>query len=194
MTEHCSRCDKDLDPFNTETAPELLLICERQGLEYETVAKVVYRYTHPGSTNGPVRSLEFDMADKLLCGMGRWELWRTEFIEYYENVNLRMTRCAHEDCKVDFEPKTGPGTIRGGNPQIYCSRTCATSAANGNHRHKKTDVRPVLGTHATRCRNGHERTEENTIKLKSGKIRCRTCNNAGSARGYHKRRAAAVAA
>lgn len=43
----------------------------------------------------------------------------------------------------------------------------------------------------TKCSKGHEFTPENTILLRSGKRRCRACNNATSAAGYHRRREAA---
>jgi hypothetical protein len=157
----------------------LLVLAEKAEVDPTTITHYV---------SGERAAVEFDRADRLLCAMGLVDLWRSELHDYYYGVNLKLRQCEHPNCSVWFEPTTGPDTVRGGNAQRYCTKACASSAKQGNVRRKKTNVRPVAGTHATVCRNGHKRTPENTIQLKSGKIRCRVCNNASSNRGYHRRR------
>lgn len=76
------------------------------------------------------------------------------------------------------------------NTKIHHGREeCSECAREAARRHWAKH--PVLATH---CKHGHEFTPDNTMTLKNGKRRCRTCNNATSAQGYHRRRQQPVAA
>lgn len=158
-----------------ESVGSLAVLAERAGVAFGTLEKYVYEYAGH-------RSMLFDDADKILCALGKVDLWRGELNEYYENVNLHLAQCAHPNCLVWYEPTRSN--------HIYCSTACANSAKRGNRRIKHFKGKAMKGEHSFRCRNGHVRTPETTITLKSGKIRCRICNNETSMRSYRKARAA----
>lgn len=77
---------------------ELLYICERQELNFETVARVLSRYI-ADDPRDQIRSLDFDTADKLLCGMHRIDLWRSELSDIYYAVDLAWVKCECPGCE-----------------------------------------------------------------------------------------------
>jgi hypothetical protein len=168
-----------------ETVGSLAALADRSGVSIAALEKYMC---------GERRSMLFDHADGIVCALGKVDLWRSELSEYYENVNLNLRQCAHPDCSVWFTPgetkEAGARNPGSGRRQKYCSTPCANSARVGNRRIKHFRGAAQRGEHSFRCRNGHVRTPETTITLKSGKIRCRICNNESSNRSYKKARAA----
>lgn len=160
---------------------DLLVIAEKSGVSYFTLETFI---EHPDRS----ASVEFDVADNVLCACRLYEWWRGRYADYYAAVNLNMRQCAHPDCSVWFDI---PATDKGGRKE-YCSTACANSGKRGNRRIKHFKGRAMKSEHSPKCRNGHDRTPDNTMYLKSGKIRCRICNNARSNAGYHRKRASAT--
>jgi hypothetical protein len=169
--------DSDRDPCETG---ELVLLCERQNLEYGTIAKLVYRYNHPDNIDGPVRSLDFDTADKLLCGADLFDMWRGELIDYYYSVDLTWQKCACRGCETWFQSKHPS--------MLYCSKACRMSARHQRTGRTNRPVKVQRGADgmAKKCRNGHRRTRENTYYRSNGKRECLICkreaNNESHAR------------
>jgi hypothetical protein len=61
-----------------------------------------------------------------------------------------------------------------------------SDADNARDRAQKRRTRNQM-TGVTRCKRGHEFTEENTVRLPNGR-ECRTCRNASALARYHRRR------
>jgi hypothetical protein len=166
----------------------LIVVAERAGVPYSTLCTWV---------EGPRRAgaMPFNVADELLCACDLYHLWWGELGEYYERVDLSWKQCECEGCETWFQLKKD--TLGRHASQMYCSQQCRQAAhklRTGRNQHRlakanrrKKGGRPV-GVEERKCRNGHEFTPENTMILKSGKRRCRTCNNATSSAGYHRRR------
>lgn len=161
----------------------LLVLSDKSGVPYDTLETFLLK---PDRSE----SIEFDTADEILCACRCWNWWYTRYEDIYKGVNLNLRQCAHPDCSVWFAI---PASKQGGRKE-YCSTACANSHKKGNRRVKHFRGKAQRGDHSRKCRNGHERTPENTIRLKSGKIRCRVCNNARSNEGYHRKRGAVATA
>jgi hypothetical protein len=175
LLDYLAESDRDMHT-------DLLALSDRSGVPYDTLETMAIK---PDRSS----SMEFDVADNILCATRLWTRWRSHYEEYYYGTNLNLRQCAHPDCLVWFEI---PATDAGGRKE-YCSTACANSHKRGNRRVKHFRGKAQRGEHSKKCRNGHERTPETTIHLKSGKIRCRLCNNARSNEGYHRKRASATA-
>ena len=147
------------------------VLAEKVGCDQSSIESIVDQDS-PGA--------EFDLVDKLFCALGRVDVWRGQIADVYESTQL-LERCEHPDCSVLFLPSP-----HGGPRKRHCSRACTTSHLRGNRRIKH--FKGEAGS--SKCRNGHPRTPESTIFLKSGRIRCRVCNNATSLRGYYRKLAA----
>lgn len=161
---------------------DLLVLSEKAEVPYDTLETWILKPEHSAS-------VDFDTADRVLCACHVWNWWYSRFAEYYDNVNLKLRQCAHKDCSVWFEIPDSPQ----GGRKHFCSTECANSSKRGNKRIKHFKGKAMKTDHSAKCRNGHARTPENTIRLKSGKIRCRVCNNAVSNAGYHRKRELAEA-
>jgi len=94
VLERLAHLDSDRDPEETGT---LTLLCEHQGLNYDTVARNIFRFKA-----GECKSIDFDTADKLLCGLNLMDLWRGELADYYYSVDLTWRQCACPGCEVMF--------------------------------------------------------------------------------------------
>lgn len=200
LLTHIEIADRDRDPGEPG---ELTMICERQGLDYATIAKVIYRWKNPECLDGALRSLDFDTADKLLCGAGMFDVWRTDLLDYYLRVDLAWKKCECPGCETWFRPKQDHAGITA--PK-YCSKSCRHAARN-QRLGRTTKIVKVQrgqmgvnaqGTHTKRCRSGHRRTPENTYVRSNGKVECLVCkrkaNNASHARRQQARKAALAAA
>lgn len=154
-----------------------VVLAGKVGCDPTTIAKIIAQEN---------AGADFDLVDRLFCALGRPDVWRGELLDIYEGMRL-LERCAHPDCSAQFlQPSHGCRRKR------YCSQACADSGRRGYRRIKHFKGR-AQRKHSAKCRNGHQRTPENTITLKSGRIRCRICNNATSNRGYHAKKTTAVA-
>lgn len=77
---------------------------------------------------------------------------------------------------------------------MYCSMACRQSAyqmAKGITTNRRKNY---LKSRDKKCRNGHERTPENTRVRKNGKMECLLCARETNRKGYHRRRKQKVAA
>lgn len=188
LLTHIGIADRDRDPGEPG---ELTMICERQGLDYATIAKVIYRWKNPECLDGALRSLDFDTADKLLCGAGMFDVWRTDLLDYYLRVDLTWKKCECPGCENWFKPHPQSG-------RKYCSKSCSDSAWNQAHGRTHRTVKALRKRSSKKCRNGHERTPENTRVRENGKKECLICarasNRASYARVQQARKAALAAA
>lgn len=95
-----------------------------------------------------------------------------------------MKRCARRGCSNWFVPR------KSGKPQKYCCNNCAQI----HWRHMKAERNgqnlPVFGPESALtafvCKNGHERTPENTKIDPDGSRRCRICKRNWE-REYHQK-------
>lgn len=163
-----------------DEAHELLFICERQGLNYATIARLLYKYRH---NEVETQSLDFNTADRLLCGMFMWDEWYSDEVlnEWYHTVDLTWKQCELDDCQVMF--RYFPRSHR-----KYCSRSCRDSASNIATGRTHRTVKALREHNSKKCRNGHTRTEENTFTRANGKTECRLCMRATNRASYHKRK------
>ena len=147
--------------------------------------------------------VSFDFADQILCLLGLQYLWWGELEDIYYAVNLdtqrrvRMVpkghkRCIRPGCDKTFEIK-GKIPRSGVTSKKYCSRSCRTM----HHRYlsgerpwpsKSNNRERLTGEGGFVCRNGHERTPENTLYDRRGR-RCRICANETARRNYWNRKA-----
>ena len=145
-------------------------------VNYDTL----YRYVERGDRH----SMHFDYADRLLCAIGRAQLWFGPLREVYEEVELSddivggiqpparasgQKLCAGSGCTTLFTP--GQRTPW----QKYCSNACKHRSYM-QRRREKEGAPKRYGTRYGACPNGHERTHENTHVRRDGTITCRECN------------------
>lgn len=143
----------------TFKAADVRSLAERADIREDTLAKILM---------GRSKTIDFDVADRLLCVMNLTDLWRTSLHDIYESVllveGLRKPErasgakmCARLGCSNLFlQPKGTP-------PKKFCSKKCGT--ADWYHRNIgiKTQPRgPGRSLEKLVCRSGHERTPENT--------------------------------
>lgn len=144
----------------TFTKAAIYPLAERADVRGDTLHKII---------QGRSATIDFDVADRLLCVMNMSDLWRTDLKEIYESVWLDdrgswtpsrasgAKVCARVGCSVLFmQPKRCP-------PKMYCSSTCCAAAAWQRKHGVKTQPRGKdRALEKLVCRNGHERTPENT--------------------------------
>lgn len=155
-------------------APEsVYLLAERADIRGDTLEKIL---------SGRSKTIDFDLADRLLCAMNLSELWLTDLAELYQEAALSdevRTRkaltvsgrrmCARRTCTTVFAP------ARNNPHQRYCSSTCQTAdwkVRNG----KVVKIRGkgrVLDK--LECRKGHPRSAANTRHTTDGRIYCTIC-------------------
>lgn len=108
---------------------------------------------------------EFDLADGLLCSLGRVDIWQGELSDVYSSVSIPET-CERLGCSLKFHPKKQGGVKR----RRFCSRQCRQmdwlARAGQINDTPKRNLK-------VRCRGGHFRTSENT----NPRGQCLTCIN-----------------
>jgi hypothetical protein len=209
LTQHLSENDR-----NTLAAIDVL--AEKASIPYETLETW---YVNPERG----RSVDFNAADRLLAAAGLWHWWYNRFRDYYEHVNLNMTKCGCPGCEVMIEQSKHPlcriegctevgktrglcnrhelqarrdGTIhyyepvgrKDGIDKQYCSKACRTAAAKIREGVTKRRRKNYLNT-GDKCRNGHDRTPENTYHRRNGKEECIICRREANKASYHARTA-----
>lgn len=130
----------------------ITILAEKAGCHVDSIDTIL-RQKHPGA--------EFDLVDRLLCALGRPDMWIGTLADVYPTRFL--SKCAAPGCARKFKEFQ-----RGDNVKRYCSRRCASAASN---------VRRGLGSGNTRmgrCRQGHRLTPENSVS-QNGRRTCRTC-------------------
>lgn len=148
--------------------------------------------------------IEFNLADRMLCLLGLPHLWIGPLSDTYARVNLRETaspyartrnspkgrrRCARPGCLRTFDEAGGHVPRSGRTRKRYCSTACRIQ----DYRHRAGVHRSVDGPGrsflVSRCRRGHEFTEENTKWRPDGTKTCRTCIRESEARRAERRAA-----
>lgn len=131
---------------------------------------------------GDTATIDFDVADRLLCAMNLQDLWLTDLHDVYTAAPLvegpkkftvkpasgkRM--CARVTCTETFIPKPKHPHQR------FCSGRCAGAA----RRVKANPEAKIRGKGCIllklECKKGHERTPENTGHTKDGRLYCLIC-------------------
>lgn len=105
---------------------------------------------------------DFDLVDRIFCGLGRQDMWWGRFLDIYLSVEFRAT-CAAPGCSKRFA-ESKRGVLK-----LYCSRRCKAAASN---------VRRGLGSGNTRkglCRKGLHRITGDNIVVQNGRRTCREC-------------------
>lgn len=110
-----------LDEYETEAMvpgaqeySSTLILAERAGMEYDVLWHTLA---------GRAKTIDFDVADRLMCAMGLVHLWWREPLKtIYENVDLSgKSTCMARECGREFDL---PEQVRGGNEPLYCSSRC----------------------------------------------------------------------
>lgn len=163
----------------TTPAP-MIVLAERADLREATLYSMI---------RGRTKTVDFDVADRLLCAMNMHDLWLTDLHEVYVAAGLHegersrkverasgLKVCARKGCSNTFtQPVKTP-------PKKYCSETCcAASYWHKKHGAKTTLRGPGRKLEKLVCRNGHERTPENTGFNGVANF-CRICKNASDRR------------
>lgn len=135
------------------------VLAEKVGCDYKTVENVV-KQTHEG--------VDFDLADKLLCALGRVDMWRGVLADVYLEMQFVET-CALPGCGKTFPEQ------QIGRAKRYCSKNCGylgqrvkRGVATGERLRKRG-----------MCLKGHRLTPDNVriTKRGDGVLRtCRTCD------------------
>lgn len=129
--------------------------------------------------------VDFDLADQVICALGRVDFWRNELEHIYLSVRLKdkstfrgrkaargSRRCARTGCSNIFVPR------KGGHPQRFCSPVCKYTHHSAERRGSRSRENRRYDT----CPAGHDRSPENSrvVQHKSGQveIRCKICERA----------------
>ena len=168
----------------------ITLLAERADINADTLQKLL---------DGHMKTVDFDVADQLLCVMHMTALWRTDLHEVYEQAYLEegerqfkvgtpsgVRVCARRGCSVKFiPPKHSPR-------KRYCSKNCRSTA----WKHKVHPPKTMIygkdrNIQKLVCRNGHERTKENTGIQSTGYRYCLICHRAAASEYDRRRRGTA---
>lgn len=156
------------------------ILADKAGCDPTTITKIIAQ-KHEG--------VNFDLADRLFCALGRPDVWRGELLDVYEEM-VFVQRCALHSCSKTFPEKWSARR------KIYCSVNCKVLAA-----HVVSGARPGNRFIAKGyCRSGrHRMTPENAVPHRDGRGHfCRECDRekkvARNARYNAKRASQAVAA
>lgn len=139
------------------------VLAEKVGCDWSAIDNIIKQ---------EYEGVSFDLVDKILCGLGRVDLWQGELVDVYSSVWFVET-CGLHSCG-----KTFPESLRSGKRKRFCSDLCrslhhhtAAGKATG-HRHVQRG----------RCFKGHKMTLENSIinVQPDGAVKrqCRTCRKA----------------
>ena len=170
----------------TFASHSIRLLAERVDVRENTLEKII---------NGRGNTIDFDFADRLLCVMNLTDLWITDLKDVYDSAvltegkkrhniaNLSGERvCERRGCSNRFVPPAKSPRKR------FCSVSCKSAA----WKHKKFGLKGNLrgkdrALESLVCRNGHERTAENTGINARGTRYCLTCHRE-SVRRFRERR------
>ncbi len=162
-------------------------LAERADIHGDTLEKMLA---------GRSQTIDFDDADKLLCAINMTDLWVTNLSDVYASAILDDTEsrrrlekvsgariCERRGCSVMFVP---PPRVPG---KKFCSKACQSASWAHKTRGVKTQLRGK-GNSLTGlvCKNGHQRTSENTRVDYRGKTVCMTCKRAADQRKHERPR------
>lgn len=172
-------------PAPGQPLPALTTLATKTALSYDTIQRV---------WAGTTESLQFDVADRILCAVNAVQAWFREPLRqiYTQHALPEIVpprgRCQRRGCTASLPPKKQPG----GQPRKYCSRTCRDAASRARCRDKIRTGR--YSNPLDRCVHGHDWSPENTYVSPQGKRLCRQCmrdNQAQQRRRARQRLAAA---
>lgn len=148
------------------------LLAERADIRGDTLEKILA---------GRNQTIDFDIADRLLCVLGKTDLWHGDLKDVYEKSQLDddgyrrngrasgMRVCARVTCSEMFLPK----------PKHPYQRFCSAKCSSADNQLRRNPKRKILGKgrilQKLMCWNGHERTPENTRYTPDGRIYCVEC-------------------
>jgi hypothetical protein len=153
------------------------ILAEKVGCEQSTIATIIEQQWE---------GVEFDLADSLLCALGRWDIWHGALEDIYPTKF--METCALSSCGKRFPE------FKRGHLKRYCSKKCQLHAATARHR--------GIGENRFRARGycwsgRHRIVGDNKATRKDGTSYCRACDRekkvARNARYYAKLKAARAA-
>lgn len=166
----------------------IYLLAERVDVKGDTLQSIL---------SGRAKTIDFDLADRLLCVTNMSSLWLTDLSDIYLQAQLPEGEkkhvvatasgkrvCARRGCSVVFVPSVKKPD------QKFCSPGCRSTAWKHKKGLKTGQVRGkgrVLESLV--CRNGHPRTKENTTEKRAGVSYCRICKNETAKRYRDRRRA-----
>lgn len=160
------------------------ILAEKVGCEQSTIAQIIEQKWE---------GVEFDLADSLLCALGRWDIWHGALEDIYPTKF--WSTCELPGCDRKFpEYQRGVGTP----VKRFCSRSHTNqgwgvrSGKRPGHRYRQRN----------RCNKGHILTPENTIVRRRADRdevmrNCKKCERANSRerqKRYRARKRAARAA
>lgn len=142
-----------------------------------------------------VTTVDFNVADRLLCVTGNVDLWLTELHEVYYSTPLddednryptKSTKrfCERPGCGKMFEQHP-----RQRSRHRYCSKACR--AAEQRKRRRARRGQPVgqrFGTKYGQCPNGHDRSPENVGYKSNGSMYCTACGREKARKWYEANR------
>lgn len=138
------------------------VLAEKIGTDESTIRNIT-------DLRGGKEAAEFDLVDKILCGLGCPFAWYGELADIYQGVVFVET-CALPSCNRKFRERSNGRTRK-----VYCSSRCAT-LANAVREGRATGERLRIRGF---CLKGHKMTPENTIlKEREGRgieRQCREC-------------------
>lgn len=138
------------------------VLAEKIGCDESAIWNVVNQ-TNPGTS--------FDLADQLLCALGRWDMWHGELADIYPTKFIET--CRNPMCNKKF-PERGNGRRK----RLYCGRKCRQL----HHLIKQGKATGMKA--AGRCHRGHRLTQDNILKRPDGKRECRECSTANRRHRY----------
>lgn len=139
---------------------------------------------------GRTSSIDFDVADRLICAMNRPHLWTHELADIYYSVDLSgepapvpdkgdKRRCLRDGCMVEFVPSPHHP-----NRQKFCSPACRAATQRKRRLARQGRTSHRYGTKNGACPRGHDRSEENVRKTKDGRYACRVCAREDAKKKY----------
>ena len=134
----------------------ITILAEKAGCHVDSIDTIL-RQKHPGA--------EFDLVDRLLCALGRPDMWSGVLADVYPMKFIE--KCASPACRKRFPEKQVTEKRR----KKFCSKKC-----------QRLDeaIRRGLASGfraQNRCNRGHRFTPETTVIRKSGTRQCRICIN-----------------
>ncbi len=124
--------------------------------------------------------VNFDLADRILCGLGVPVAWHTHLGDIYDSIELvdvpfpyasedGSKRCERRGCSVRFTPERRAPKV-GPKVRKFCTQHCATVASQNRRGSVPIKMHRAVGV----CDAGlHDMTPENTIP--GDFRRCREC-------------------
>lgn len=150
------------------------VLAEKVGCHVDSIDAIV-RQESPGA--------EFDLVDKILCALGRPDMWIGALADIYPTKF--METCALHSCNKKFPERFGGRTRK-----RYCSPRCSTlgnAVARGEATGKRLRQKGY-------CLKGHKMTPENTItkwreRDQAYEHQCRECKRTTQREWLRKKRA-----